>query len=147
MPDERRTDPRPDRERFLRQEAGLWLLAVVEFGEVPAIIVDRVLRRARGAPIMTATTVHVFAADLVLSGSYEPVGDVLYLSAPEDDKRGPAQETAEGHAVRLDAEGRITHVTAINAKWLLDRDGELIATLKDGRRLRLGRQDVIDLIS
>ena len=96
---------------------------------------------------MTATTVHVFAADLVLSGSYEPVGDVLYLSAPEDDKRGPAQETPEGHAVRLDAAGRITHVTAINAKWLLNRDGELIATLKDGRRLRLGRQDLIDLIS
>ena len=34
MPDERRMDPRPDRERFLRQEAGLWVLAVVEFGEV-----------------------------------------------------------------------------------------------------------------
>lgn len=38
-PDERRPDPRPDRERFLRLEAGLWVLAVVEFGEVPAIIV------------------------------------------------------------------------------------------------------------
>jgi hypothetical protein len=39
MPDERRIDPRPDRERFLRHEAGLWVLAVVEIGEVPAIIV------------------------------------------------------------------------------------------------------------
>jgi len=29
-PDERRPDPRPDRERFLRREAGLWVLAVVE---------------------------------------------------------------------------------------------------------------------
>jgi hypothetical protein len=38
-PDERRPDPRPDRERFLRRESGLWVLAVVEFGEVPAIIV------------------------------------------------------------------------------------------------------------
>jgi hypothetical protein len=95
---------------------------------------------------MTATTVHVSAADLVLSGSYEPVGDVLYLSAREDDKRGVAQETPEGHAVRLDVEGRITHVTAINAKWLLERDGELIATLRDGRRLRLGREDINGLI-
>ncbi|MGB7157208.1 MAG: hypothetical protein WBD40_04015 [Tepidisphaeraceae bacterium] len=33
-------------------------------------------------------------------------------------------------------------LTAINAKWLLDRDGELVATLHDGRRLRLGRDDV-----
>lgn len=38
-PDERRPDPRPGRERFLRHEAGVWVLAVVEFGEVPAIIV------------------------------------------------------------------------------------------------------------
>ncbi|MBD0283206.1 MAG: hypothetical protein ICV69_13595 [Thermoleophilaceae bacterium] len=82
------------------------------------------------------------AGDLELDGSYEPIGDVLYLSAPGDDKQAPAQETPEGHAVRLDEQGRITHLTAINAKWLLDRDGELVATLRDGRRLRIGREDV-----
>lgn len=38
-PDDRRPDPRPGRERFFRHERGLWVLAVVEFGEVPAIIV------------------------------------------------------------------------------------------------------------
>jgi hypothetical protein len=38
-PDERRLDPRPDRERFFRHEDDLWVLAVLEFGEVPAIIV------------------------------------------------------------------------------------------------------------
>jgi len=38
-PDERRPDPRPGRERFLRREGRLLVLAVVEFGEVPAIIV------------------------------------------------------------------------------------------------------------
>lgn len=38
-PDERRPDVRPGRERFFRREGGLWILAVVEFGEVPAIIV------------------------------------------------------------------------------------------------------------
>jgi hypothetical protein len=37
-------------------------------------------------------------------------------------------------------------VTAINAKWLLDRDGELIATLRDGKQLRLGREDVQDIL-
>ena len=86
------------------------------------------------------------AADLELDGSYEPLGDVLYLSAPGDDKNAPAQETPEGHAVRLDNEGRITHLTAINAKWLLERDGELVATLRDGRRLRLSGDDVASLI-
>lgn len=95
---------------------------------------------------MGTATVRVAAADLELSGSYEERGDVLYLSAPVDDKSAPAQETPEGHAVRLDADGHITHVTAINAKWLLDRDGELVATLRDGRSLRLTRADVADLI-
>jgi len=38
-PDERRLDPRPGRERFFRRDAGLWVLVVVEFGEVPAIVV------------------------------------------------------------------------------------------------------------
>jgi uncharacterized protein YuzE len=96
---------------------------------------------------MAIATVHVSAADLELTGSYDPTGDVLYLSASGDDKRAPAQETPEGHAVRLDAQGRITHLTAINAKWLLDRDGELVATLRDGRQLRLARPDVAQLLS
>lgn len=37
-------------------------------------------------------------------------------------------------------------VTAVNAKWLLERDGELIATLRDGRRLRLSAHDLAGLI-
>jgi hypothetical protein len=96
---------------------------------------------------MGTATVHVSADDLQLTGSYESVGDVLYLSASADDKRAPAHETPEGHAVRLDRDGRVTHLTAINARWLLDRDGELVATLADGRRLRMSRQDVAELIA
>ena len=95
---------------------------------------------------MAIATVHVLAADLQLDGSYEPTSDVLYLSAPDDDKRAPAQETPEGRAVRLDDQGRVTHLTAVNAKWLLDRDGELVATLRDGRQLRLGREDVTGIV-
>ncbi len=96
---------------------------------------------------MPTATVHVAAADLQLTGSYEATGDVLYLSAPADDKHAPAQQTPEGHAVRLDPDGRITHLTAINARWLLDRDGELIATLRDGRRLRIGPEDAAELLA
>jgi hypothetical protein len=87
---------------------------------------------------MAVATIHVSAADLELDGCYEPLSDVLYLSTPGDDKQAHAQETPEGHAVRLDSQGRITHLTAINAKWLLDREGELVATLRDGRRLSVG---------
>jgi hypothetical protein len=38
-PDRRRPDPRPGRERFFRRDAAIWVLAVVEFGEPPGIIV------------------------------------------------------------------------------------------------------------
>lgn len=38
-PVERRPDPRPHRERFFRHEGDLWVLAVVDFEGVPAIIV------------------------------------------------------------------------------------------------------------
>jgi hypothetical protein len=95
---------------------------------------------------MATATVRVLGADLQLDGSYEPTSDVLYLSAPDDDKRAPAQETPEGHAVRLDDQGRVTHLTAVNAKWLFERDGELVATLRDGRQLRLGREDVAGVV-
>ena len=37
-PDERRPDPRPGRERFFRQEGNLWVLAVVDFDGVPALL-------------------------------------------------------------------------------------------------------------
>ena len=45
--------------------------------------------------------------------------------------------------MRLDGHGRVTHITAINAKWLLERDGELVATLQ----VRLGRPDVADILA
>jgi len=61
-------------------------------------------------------------------------------------KSAAAQETPEGHAVRLDAQGHITHITAINARWWLNRGGELIATLRDGRSLRLTPADVANVM-
>jgi uncharacterized protein YuzE len=95
---------------------------------------------------MATATLHISSDDLEFSGSYDATGDVLYLSAASDDKRAAAQETPEGHAVRLDAEGRVTHLTAVNAKWLLERDGSVTATLRDGRRLRLEATDLHALL-
>ena len=95
---------------------------------------------------MATATLHISSDDLEFSGSYDATGDVLYLSAASDDKRAAAQETPEGHAVRLDAEGRVTHLTVVNAKWLLERDGSVTATLRDGRRLRLEATDLDALL-
>ena len=94
---------------------------------------------------MSSTLVHV-TSEFHLTGSYEAMGDVLYLSSAEDDKWGAVQETPEGHAVRLGPDGQVTHMTLINARWLLDRDGELVATLRDGRQLRLLAPDLAGLL-
>jgi hypothetical protein len=39
------------------------------------------------------------------------------------------------------------HLTAINTKWLLDRDGELAATFGDGRGVCLRRSDLLDIVA
>jgi len=72
---------------------------------------------------MATATLHISSDDLEFSGSYDATGDVLYLSAASDDKRAAAQETPEGHAVRLDAEGRVTHLTAVNANGSANATG------------------------
>lgn len=84
-----------------------------------------------------ATTQGKSAHNVEMAGSYEAIGDVLYLSTPDDDKRGAAQETPEGHAIRLAADGRVTGATFVNARWIVEREGRLGATLRDGRRLVL----------
>ncbi len=61
--------------------------------------------------------------------SYDREGDVLYL------RRGAKRDAAdtfaspEGHAVRLDEDGEIMGITIVNAKWLVERDGELKITV------------------
>jgi uncharacterized protein YuzE len=59
---------------------------------------------------------------------YDADGDVLYLSVGEP--RLPAESfgTPEGHNVRYDETGAVIAITLVNAKWLLDRDGELTVT-------------------
>jgi YD repeat-containing protein len=60
--------------------------------------------------------------------TYDAESDVLYL------RRGPSRPAAatdasrEGHAIRYDEDGRIIGLTIVNAKWLLERDGEITIT-------------------
>jgi hypothetical protein len=92
------------------------------------------------------TTAHITSNDIQMTGDYESTGDVLYLSTPDDDKHRGCEATPEGHAVRFDDHGRITHITVIGAKWYLDRDGVILATLRDGRQIRFERRDVEPLL-
>jgi uncharacterized protein YuzE len=63
--------------------------------------------------------------------TYDQQGDVLYLHIGQREAAADSEQTPEGHVLRFDAEGRIIGLTIINAKWLLERDGELVVTLPE----------------
>jgi hypothetical protein len=75
--------------------------------------------------------------------SYDEVGDDLYLT------RGvplrPADgDTREGHAVFLGGDDRVICVIINGARWLLDRDGAIEVTLRDGGPTTRLERDVIE---
>jgi uncharacterized protein YuzE len=64
---------------------------------------------------------------------YDERGDTLFLSVGPPKKELPAQafETPEGHMVEYDAQGSVASIELLNARWLLERDGELRVTLPE----------------
>jgi len=60
---------------------------------------------------------------------YDADGDVLYLSVGEPREAADSYGTAEGHNVRYDELGRVIAITLVNAKWLIERDGEVRVTI------------------
>jgi uncharacterized protein YuzE len=63
--------------------------------------------------------------------SYDEQGDVLYLHVGQRQAAADSEQTPEGHVLRFDASGKIIGLTIINAKSLLERDGELVVTLPE----------------
>lgn len=64
---------------------------------------------------------------------YDARGDTLFLSVDTPDRRAPdrAYETPEGHVVEYDEQGAVMSIELLNARWLLERDGELRVTLPE----------------
>jgi uncharacterized protein YuzE len=60
---------------------------------------------------------------------YDADGDVLYLSVGEPREPADSYGTTEGHNVRYDESGQVIALTLVNAKWLLERDGEVRVTI------------------
>jgi uncharacterized protein YuzE len=60
---------------------------------------------------------------------YDADADLLYLHVGDPRTAVDFDETPEGHAVRLDADGHVVGVTLVGARRLLDEDGELQVTL------------------
>lgn len=63
--------------------------------------------------------------------SYDAETDVLYLRSGSSQAAASTFGTPEGHAVRLDEQGRVIGITVVNAKWLIERDGKLAITVPE----------------
>jgi uncharacterized protein YuzE len=62
---------------------------------------------------------------------YDAEGDVLYLSIGEPQPAYDSPETPEGHAVRYDESYEVIGVTIVNARWWLEKDGEIKVTFPE----------------
>jgi YD repeat-containing protein len=60
--------------------------------------------------------------------SYDREADVLYLGVGDPSKAVDFDESAEGHGLRYDADGRLVGITIVNARRLLERDGTIVVT-------------------
>jgi YD repeat-containing protein len=60
--------------------------------------------------------------------SYDRDADVLYLSVGDPTCAVDFDESAEGHALRYDAEGRLVGITIVNARRVLEREGTIVVT-------------------
>ena len=60
--------------------------------------------------------------------SYDREADVLYLSVDDPARAVEFDESAEGHALRYDGDGRLVGITIVNARDLLERDGAIVVT-------------------
>jgi uncharacterized protein YuzE len=60
---------------------------------------------------------------------YDRDADVLYLHVGDPGSAVDFDSTPEGHHTRYGADGSLVGVTIVNARWLLEQDGEIVLTL------------------
>jgi YD repeat-containing protein len=76
--------------------------------------------------------------------SYDRDADVLYLSVGDPAGAVDFDESAEGHALRYDADGRLVGLTIVGASELLERDGAIVVTPP---QLRVGRDELAAVLA
>ena len=83
---------------------------------------------SHGVPTKIATTVRIggIEFDRVV---YDREADVLYLHVGEPRTAVDFDATPEGHHTRYGSDGSLVGITIVNARWLLDQDGEIALTL------------------
>lgn len=63
---------------------------------------------------------------------YDEVADVLYLGAGHPSQAVEFDETPEGHALRVDRDGRLVGITIVNARWLIEHCRSLPSRAAEG---------------
>jgi uncharacterized protein YuzE len=79
--------------------------------------------------------------------SYDKRGDVLYLSIGPPGRSVVGEDGPEGHMVEFDEQGQVSGLQLINARWYLDRDGEINVTMPVPERLRVDTGAVEGVLS
>ncbi len=62
---------------------------------------------------------------------YDAQGDVLYLHRADPKEAVEFDASPEGHALRFNAVGELIGVTILNARWLLEHEGEVKVTIPE----------------
>lgn len=60
---------------------------------------------------------------------YDAESDVLYMSVGKSRPAYDAPDTPEGHGLRYAENNELIGVTLVNAKWWLEKEGEIKVTL------------------
>jgi YD repeat-containing protein len=76
--------------------------------------------------------------------SYDREADVLYLSVGDPAHAADFDESAEGHALRYDADGRLVGLTIVDARRLVERDGAIVVTPP---QLRVERDELASVLA
>lgn len=79
--------------------------------------------------------------------NYDADGDVLYLHHGDPSTAVDFDASPEGHALRFNGRGELVGVTIINARWLLDRDGEIALTIPTPAEIHLAAAELQDLLA
>lgn len=78
---------------------------------------------------------------------YDADGDVLYLHHGDPATTVEFDASPEGHALRFNGRGELVGVTIINARWLLDRDGEIALTIPTPAEIHLDAAELQDALA
>jgi uncharacterized protein YuzE len=62
---------------------------------------------------------------------YDREADVLYLHVGDPAAAVDFDGTPEGHHTRYGPDGSLVGLTIVNARWLLEQEGEIVLTLRE----------------